>query len=193
MKSPLLMTLACATFALPALADDVTYRKDIQPLIKAQCSECHGSDSPTLAEFLLDQEKYKKDKLGPRLDTYADLLQLIGWPDTGALMRRLDDGSSTADKKPGNMYKELGSNDAERAANLKLIKAWVGEGSLAQVNSLNKQIAEQQGENERLLERNRILEAEVRELKQGMETVEERARQELGMVKEGETLFQLIE
>ena len=57
MKSRLLMTLACATFALPALANDVTYRKDIQPLIKAQCSECHGSDSPTLAEFLLDQEK----------------------------------------------------------------------------------------------------------------------------------------
>mgnify|MGYP002715480113 CR=1 FL=1 len=58
---------------------------------------------------------------------------------------------------------------------------------------LNKQIADQQGENERLLERNRILEAEVLELKQGMETVEERARQELGMVKEGETLYQLIE
>ena len=72
-------------------------------------------------------------------------------------------------------------------------RLWVGEGSLAQVNSLNKQIAEQQGENERLLERNRILEAEVLELKQGMETVEERARQELGMVKEGETLYQLIE
>ncbi|HBB99530.1 MAG TPA: cell division protein FtsB [Pseudomonas sp.] len=72
-------------------------------------------------------------------------------------------------------------------------RLWVGEGSLAQVNSLNKQIAEQQGENERLLERNRILEAEVRELKQGMETVEERARQELGMVKDGETLYQLIE
>ncbi|AEJ04743.1 MULTISPECIES: cell division protein FtsB [Stutzerimonas] len=72
-------------------------------------------------------------------------------------------------------------------------RLWVGEGSLAQVNSLNKQIADQQGENERLLERNRILEAEVLELKQGMETVEERARQELGMVKEGETLYQLIE
>ena len=72
-------------------------------------------------------------------------------------------------------------------------RLWVGEGSLAQVNSLNKQIAEQQGENERLLERNRILEAKVLELKQGMETVEERARQELGMVKEGETLYQLIE
>ncbi len=72
-------------------------------------------------------------------------------------------------------------------------RLWVGDGSLAQVNSLNKQIADQQGENERLLERNRILEAEVLELKQGMETVEERARQELGMVKEGETLYQLIE
>ena len=72
-------------------------------------------------------------------------------------------------------------------------RLWVGEGSLAHVSGLNKQIAEQQGENQRLLERNRILEAEVRELKQGMETVEERARHELGMVKEGETLFQLTE
>ncbi len=72
-------------------------------------------------------------------------------------------------------------------------RLWVGEGSLAQVSGLNKQIAEQQGENQRLLERNRILEAEVKELKRGMETVEERARHELGMVKEGETLYQLAE
>ncbi len=72
-------------------------------------------------------------------------------------------------------------------------RLWVGEGSLAQVNELQQQIAEQQGENERLLERNRILEAEVIELKKGMETVEERARHELGMVKEGETLYQLAE
>jgi cell division protein FtsB len=72
-------------------------------------------------------------------------------------------------------------------------RLWVGEGSLAQVSGLNQQIAEQRGENQRLLERNRILEAEVLELKQGMETVEERARHELGMVKEGETLYQLAE
>ena len=72
-------------------------------------------------------------------------------------------------------------------------RLWVGEGSLAQVSGLNKQIAEQQGENQRLLKRNRILEAEVKELKRGMETVEERARHELGMVKEGETLYQLAE
>lgn len=72
-------------------------------------------------------------------------------------------------------------------------RLWMGEGSLAQVNRLQQQIAEQQGENERLLERNRILEAEVMELKRGMETVEERARQELGMLKEGETLYLLTE
>ncbi len=72
-------------------------------------------------------------------------------------------------------------------------RLWVGEGSLAQANELTRQIAEQQGENERLLERNRILEAEVLELKKGMETVEERARHELGMVKEDETLYQLAE
>jgi len=72
-------------------------------------------------------------------------------------------------------------------------RLWVGEGGLAQVSRLQQQIAEQQGENERLLERNRILEAEVMELKRGMETVEERARQELGMLKEGETLYLLTE
>jgi cell division protein FtsB len=72
-------------------------------------------------------------------------------------------------------------------------RLWVGDGSLAQVADLQQQISAQQGENERLLERNRILEAEVLELKQGVETVEERARHELGMLKEGETLYQLNE
>ncbi|MBF7729720.1 cell division protein FtsB [Pseudomonas sp. N040] len=70
-------------------------------------------------------------------------------------------------------------------------RLWVGDGSLAEVAELKRQIAAQQGENRNLLERNRILEAEVLELKKGMETVEERARHELGMVKEGETLYQL--
>jgi cell division protein FtsB len=70
-------------------------------------------------------------------------------------------------------------------------RLWVGEGSLAHVTQLKQDIASQQGENEKLLERNRVLTAEVIELKQGLETIEERARHELGMVKEGETLFQL--
>ena len=70
-------------------------------------------------------------------------------------------------------------------------RLWVGNGSLAQVADLTQQIADQQAENQTLLERNRVMDAEVMELKKGMETVEERARHELGMVKEGETLFQL--
>ncbi|BAP43875.1 cell division protein FtsB [Pseudomonas sp. 21LCFQ02] len=70
-------------------------------------------------------------------------------------------------------------------------RLWVGNGSLAQVASLTKQIEEQRAENESLLERNRVLDAEVMELKKGLETVEERARHELGMVKDGETLYQL--
>ena len=70
-------------------------------------------------------------------------------------------------------------------------RLWVGEGSLAHVSQLKQNISSQQSENEKLLERNRVLTAEVIELKQGLETVEERARHELSMVKEGETLFQL--
>lgn len=105
-----------------------TYRSNIQPFIKAQCAECHGADSPTLAEFKLDEEKYKKAKQGPRTDTYENLLQIMAYPDSGAFMRRLDDGANTADRKPGNMYKYLGETDAERAQNLVMIKAWVGEG-----------------------------------------------------------------
>ena len=70
-------------------------------------------------------------------------------------------------------------------------RLWVGEGSLAHVTQLKQDISSQQSENEKLLERNRVLTAEVIELKQGLETIEERARHELGMVKEGEPLFQL--
>ena len=72
-------------------------------------------------------------------------------------------------------------------------RLWTGNGSLKQAAELRQQIAEQHAENERLLERNRVLDAEVLELKKGMETVEERARHELGMVKEGETLYQMAQ
>jgi len=110
-----------------ALAQDTTYRKDIKPLVESKCVGCHGSASPTLAEFLLDEKKYKAAMKGPRIDTYADLLQLIGWPDTGAIMRRLDDGKSAhAGGKPGNMYQFLGTSEEERQKNLGLFRAWVG-------------------------------------------------------------------
>ena len=58
---------------------------------------------------------------------------------------------------------------------------------------LRQQVDAQEKENEHLRERNAALEAEVRDLKQGLEAIEERARNELGMVKEGEKFYQIVE
>lgn len=72
-------------------------------------------------------------------------------------------------------------------------KLWVGEGSLAEVWHLKGAVEQQRNENENLRERNRALDAEVRDLKQGLDAVEERARSELGMIRDGETFYQVIE
>lgn len=131
MKLKLLTVLAGAVMALPAMAADVTYRANVAPLLKKQCAECHSleAEAPSMADFKLDEEKYKKAKVGPRIDTYEHLLQLVNGQSTGAFMRRLDDGTSQyAGGKPGNMFKYLGETDAERAANLAVLKAWVGDG-----------------------------------------------------------------
>jgi hypothetical protein len=119
--------LMTATLAPSAAAEDVTYRKHIRPLFEDQCASCHGADSPYLGEFAEKKDKYVANDVGPRMDTYADLIFFIGWPDTGAIMRRLDDGKSAKDGKPGNMYEQLGGDEAERQQNLNVFKAWVGE------------------------------------------------------------------
>ena len=72
-------------------------------------------------------------------------------------------------------------------------RLWVGEGSLAEVNNLRHEIAHQRSELERLWARNRALQAEVDDLREGMEAIEERARNELGMVKPGEVFYQVVE
>jgi mono/diheme cytochrome c family protein len=107
------------------LAQDVTYRKDIKPIFDQKCAACHGAASPNLQEFLENPKKFEATMKGPRMDSYADMIMLVGWPDTGAVMRRLDDGKS-AGGKPGNMYQFLGSSDEERQKNLQTFKAWVG-------------------------------------------------------------------
>jgi hypothetical protein len=76
--------------------------------------------------MLLSDARRKKE--GPRMDTYTTFMGFVVWPATGAVMRRLDDGAN-AGGKPGNMYKHLGDTDAERAANLKKVKDWLGEGA----------------------------------------------------------------
>lgn len=70
---------------------------------------------------------------------------------------------------------------------------WFGNGGLLRVWQLNRAVAEQQAENSKLKERNEALEAEVRDLKQGEEAIEERARTDLGMIKKDETFFQVVE
>ncbi len=72
-------------------------------------------------------------------------------------------------------------------------KLWVGDGSLAEVSRLKKEVAAQREENTALRERNQALEAEVRDLKTGLEAIEERARSELGMIKEDETFYLVVE
>lgn len=72
-------------------------------------------------------------------------------------------------------------------------RLWMGEGSIASVVSLNREIAKQKEENARLRERNRFLAAEVDALKQGKDAIEERARNDMGMIKEGETFFMIVD
>ncbi|MRR36663.1 cytochrome C, partial [bacterium] len=61
------------------------------------------------------------------------------WPDTGALMRRLDDGKNAKEGKPGNMYKHLGTTEEERQKNLALFKAWVGNWNLKKWPEVTKE------------------------------------------------------
>lgn len=73
------------------------------------------------------------------------------------------------------------------------LKLWSGEGSYREVRHLRAAIEAQKIENLRLVERNAGLEAEVNDLKVGVEAIEERARNELGMIKRGETFFHVID
>ncbi len=70
---------------------------------------------------------------------------------------------------------------------------WFGSGGVLALWRLNREIAAQRGDNLQLKERNAALEAEVGDLKRGYEAIEERARSELGMVKKGETFYQVID
>ena len=68
---------------------------------------------------------------------------------------------------------------------------WLGKGGWLQVRELDRQVAAQKQANVDLKARNDALDADVRDLKQGFEAIEERARSELGMVKQDEVFFQL--
>ena len=69
---------------------------------------------------------------------------------------------------------------------------WLGKGGWLRVWSLDRQVQEQKEANARLRQRNDALDAEVRDLKQGSDAIEERARYELGMIKQDEIFFQVV-
>lgn len=70
-------------------------------------------------------------------------------------------------------------------------RLWQGEGSLSHAAQLEREIKQQQAENDRMRERNRILDVEVHDLRTGADSVEERARNDIGMIKKDETFFMI--
>ena len=70
---------------------------------------------------------------------------------------------------------------------------WLGKGGALRVWEMERQIEVQRESNGKLQVRNAALDAEVRDLKQGLEAVEERARSELGMIRKDELFFQVLE
>ena len=71
-------------------------------------------------------------------------------------------------------------------------RVWLSEDGVRQVARLRQAVATQSAENEQLAERNRQLAAEVRDLKTGLEALEERARSDLGMIARNETFYQVV-
>ena len=73
------------------------------------------------------------------------------------------------------------------------VKLWTGQGGMREVWRLQHSVSDQKAENAKLKTRNETLSAEVDDLKHGDEAVEERARSELGLLKPGETFYQVVE
>jgi cell division protein FtsB len=72
-------------------------------------------------------------------------------------------------------------------------KLWLDEGGVPEVLKLESEVDAMQREVEVLKERNNALDAEVKDLKQGLEAIEERARSDMGMIRQGEVYYQVIE
>lgn len=135
----MMLGLAFVLISAGAYAESIGYSAHIKPIIDAKCSGCHGAGAPELPEFKKDKKKHIEMMKGSRMDSYLHLIGFIGWPDTGAVMRRLDDGKNTKDGKPGNMYQYLGSTDEEKQQNLRLFKDWIGNWTLKRWKDITKE------------------------------------------------------
>lgn len=90
-----------------AAGEVVRYTTQIKFIFEQRCAKCHGAGSPEHEVFEQNEDKYTVLKKGPRMDSYTYLTSFIVWPETGAIMRRLDDGKNTKAGKSGSMYKNL--------------------------------------------------------------------------------------
>jgi len=72
-------------------------------------------------------------------------------------------------------------------------KIWLQDGGIPEIVQLQQEVADVKVEVQTLQERNASLDAEVKDLKKGLDAIEERARSEMGMIKEGEVYYQVIE
>jgi cell division protein FtsB len=72
-------------------------------------------------------------------------------------------------------------------------KIWLQDGGIPEVVQLQQEVEEVKTEVQQLQERNSSLDAEVKDLKKGLDAIEERARSEMGMIKQGEVYYQVIE
>ena len=152
MSKSLLSAISLMGFVLLASvssAEDVNYRTHIKQIFDTRCLGCHGSSAPEYEQFGIEKNKWLNQGLGMRMDSFRQLTNFIVWPNTGALMRRLDDGKNTKDGKPGNMYQYLGDTEEERQEHFSVFKRWVSLWTLKRLSGLSK---------EELLELNKIRE-----------------------------------
>lgn len=114
-------------------------------------------------------------------------------------------GSVLAIKSPADcklLFPENGNEDSKMKAIISILllvlvllqwRLWVGDGGVQELTQLEQELAAQKSENEALQQRNQMLENEILDLKNGVEAVEERARSDLGMIREGETFYMVID
>lgn len=139
MKHILSAVILTALLATLAQADEISWSNSISHIFEKQCIACHGSEAPEYAVFKKDKDAWLKKGSGMRMETYSHLVSFVGWPNTGAVMRRLDDGKGTKEGKSGNMYQHLGATEEERQKNLGLFKSWVGNWSLKRLPETSKE------------------------------------------------------
>lgn len=72
-------------------------------------------------------------------------------------------------------------------------KIWLGEGGIPRILQLQEEVDTVQTQVDKLKERNQALDAEVQDLKKGLDAIEERARSELGMIGQDEVYYQVID